>query len=93
MPATQDLQKMEGTVDVVPEVRQLYSFAAAHVTGSIDVQLDFIWQSRESDALLHADMLSRLKNSSEVFLSYAAVKRVIPYYACKPATVSDGDSL
>ena len=37
MPSTQDLQTMTGTVDVVPEVRRLYSVAAAHVMGSIDV--------------------------------------------------------
>lgn len=30
-----------------------------------DTDLDFTWQSRESDALLHADMLSRMKESSE----------------------------
>ena len=49
----------------------MFRFAAAH-----DVHLDFVWESRESSALLHADMLSRLEDSSEVFLSHAAFKRV-----------------
>ena len=71
MPALQDLQKMKGTVNVVPQVKQLFLFAAAHDTG-----LEFIWQPRESDALLHADMLSRVQDSSEIFLSKAAFKHV-----------------
>lgn len=50
MPAIQDLQKMKGTINVFPEVKQLYLFAALH-----DIDLQFIWQSRESDALSHAD--------------------------------------
>ena len=59
------------TVDVFPEVLALYQFAAAH-----GVHLDFIWESRESVSLQHADMLSRLEDSSEVFLSHATFKRV-----------------
>ena len=61
MPAIQDLQKVKGTVNVF---QQLVLFVALH-----DIDLDFIWESRESDALLHADMLSRVEDSSEIFMS------------------------
>ena len=71
MPAIQDLKKMKGSINVFLEVKQLFLFAASH-----DLQLDFIWESRESDALLHADMLSRVEDSSEIFLSRAAFKQV-----------------
>ena len=37
-----------------------------------DVQLVFIWQSRDADA----DMLSRVEDSSEIFLSHAAFQHV-----------------
>ena len=36
MPAIQDLLRMKGTVDVLPEVFALFQFAAVH-----DVHLDF----------------------------------------------------
>ena len=71
LPAIQSLPKMKGTVDVFPEVRQLYRFVAAY-----DVHLDYIWESRESDLMLHADMLSRLEDSSEIFLLRVVFKRV-----------------
>ena len=35
-----------------------------------------MWESRESSPLQHADMLSRMEDSSEVFLSHAMFKRV-----------------
>ena len=70
MPALQDLQKMKGTVDVFPEVKKLYLAAAAN-----DVHLEFVWQSRESD-LLRADMLSRVEDSSEIFVSRHAFKHI-----------------
>ena len=41
-----------------------------------NVHLDFIWESRESSALLQADMVSRLEGNSNVCLSHAAFKRV-----------------
>ncbi len=71
MPAIQDLQKMKGTVNVFPEVKRLFLFAAVH-----DIDLEFIWESRESDALLHADTLSRVEDSSEIFLSKSAFRHI-----------------
>ena len=71
LPAMQSLQEMKGTVDVFPEVRQLYHFVAAY-----HVHLDFIWQARGSDLMLHADMLSRLEDSSEIFLLRTVFQRV-----------------
>ena len=50
-------------LNVFPEVRQFVCFAAAH-----DGHLCFVWQPRESAPLLHADMLSRLEDSCDVFL-------------------------
>ena len=50
-----------GTVNVFPEVKQLVLFAALH-----DIDIELIWESRESDALLHADILSRVEDSSEL---------------------------
>ena len=72
MPAIQDLQKMKGTLNVSPEVKQLFLFAALH-----DIDLKFIWESRKSDALLHADMLSRLEDSSEIFISKSASRHCV----------------
>ena len=57
---------MKGTVDIFPDVRQLYRFVAAYY-----VQLDLIWQSRELDLMLHADMLSRLEDSLRSALKYS----------------------
>ena len=73
MPAIQDLKKIKGSVNVFPEVKQLqlFLFAASH-----DLHFDFIWESKESDALLHADILSCVEDSSEIFLSRAAFKQV-----------------
>lgn len=71
IPAIQDLLKMKGSVDVFPEVKQLFRFAAVH-----DVELDFIWLPREADAMLYADMVFRVEDSSEIFLSHQAFKHV-----------------
>ena len=75
LPAIQGLLKLKGSVDVFPEVKQMFRFAAVH-----DVELDFIWLPREADAMLHADMLSKMEDSSEIFLSHRAFHR-----ACMPA--------
>ena len=40
----------------------------SHDTTKLD--LNFVWSSRKSSALLHADMLCRLEDDSQVFLSH-----------------------
>ena len=54
---------MKGSVEVFPEVKQLYTFAASH-----DVHDDFTWQPRTHAWLQYADELSRIPDSSEMFL-------------------------
>lgn len=54
-------------VDVFPDVKQLFRFAAAR-----EIELDFACMPRETDAMLHADMLSRVEGSLEIFLSHQA---------------------
>ncbi len=50
---------------VFPEVKKLYTFAA-----SFDVHVDFVWYSRTHKSLQYADELSRIPDSSELFLRY-----------------------
>ena len=70
-PAIQCLVKMRGTLDVFPEVRELYLFAAEH-----DVHVDFAWMPRTAEWLQHADELSRLPDSSELFIRPAQLRLV-----------------
>ena len=63
-PAIQGLLRMKGSIEVFPEVKQLYLTAA-----SAQLSLDFIWRPRTDAQLVHADELSRLEDSSEIFLA------------------------
>ncbi len=64
-PAIQDLQvlKTKGTADDFPPKSRRYNNAATH-----DFHVDSVWQPRTRERLQHADELSRLPDSSEVFL-------------------------
>ena len=62
-PAIQDLAKMKGAGDIFAEVKALYLYVAQY-----DVQVSFTWLPRTSEWLQHADELSRLPDSSELFI-------------------------
>ena len=70
-PAMQSLVKMKGTPAVFPEVRELYLFAAEH-----DVHVEFAWMPRTAEWLQHADELSLLPDSSELFIRPAQLRLV-----------------
>ena len=55
---------MGGIPEVFPEIRRLFLFAAHH-----DVHVDFIWKPRNAPEMLVADELSRMEDSSEIFLT------------------------
>ena len=69
LPAIQHLQMM---VNAFPQVKQLCLFPAAR-----DIHLGCTWQSRECNALLHADVLSRIEHSSKIFLSIFAFRHIL----------------
>ena len=62
---------MKGTPDVFPEVRELYLFAAEH-----DVHVEIAWMPRTAEWLQHADELSRLPDSFELFIRPAQLRMV-----------------
>ncbi len=63
--AIQNLLKMKGSPNVFPEVKKLYTFFA-----SCDVHVDFVWYPRTHEWLQYADELSRIPDSSELFLRH-----------------------
>ena len=63
---------MKATVNVFPEVKRLY--IASH-----DVHVDFTWQFRTHEWLQHANELSRILDSSEIFLRYMHFERVYKF--------------
>lgn len=63
-PAIQNLLKMKGSLQVFPEVKCLYESAA-----QADLMVDFIWKPRTDADLVFADELSRVIDSSEIFLA------------------------
>ena len=81
-PAVQDLAKMRGASDIFVEVKALYMYATRH-----DVQVYFTWLPRTNEWLQHADELSRLPDSSELFLgrsslSYSCFRQALALFGC-----------
>ncbi|KAL0019442.1 hypothetical protein WJX79_010722 [Trebouxia sp. C0005] len=58
--------------EVFAEIRQLFSVAAQH-----DVHLDFIWEPRETASMVYADELSRMEDSSELFITRRTFTSII----------------
>ena len=73
LPSIQSLQSMSSSIpEVFSEIKQLYTFAAEH-----DVHVDFDWEPRETETMKYADMLSRIEDSSELFLTRSAFRRIV----------------